>query len=89
MWLRKFVAIAKARGYKEVLEPTNPNVDASIEDNDKAYNNLILLISDKVTFSIVDEAKSTIFPTGDARIAWLEMKKKYEPKRGYNKVKLK
>ena len=89
MCLRKFVATAKARGYNKVLEPINPNVNASIEDNDKAYNNLILSISDEVTFGIMDEAKSTIFLTRDARMAWSEMKRKYEPKMGYNKVKLK
>ena len=69
MWSRKFIATAKARGYKEVLEPTNPNIDPSIEDNNKAYNDLILSISNKVTFGIIDKAKSTLFPTGDTRMA--------------------
>ena len=89
MWSRKFIATAMARGYKEVLEPRDPTVDASTADNDKAYNELMLSINDEVTFGIVDEAKSTIHPTGDARVAWNELKKKYEPKTGYSEVKLK
>ena len=63
MWLRKFIATAKARGYKEVLELINPSAKPLAKDNDKAYNNLILSISDEVTFGIVDEATSTLFPT--------------------------
>jgi len=89
MWSRKFIATAMARGYKEVLEPKFPNLDASEADNDKAYNDLMLSINDEVTFGIVDEALLTIHPTGDARLAWSKLKKKFEPKTGYSKVKLK
>jgi len=89
MWSRKFIATAMARGYKEVLEPKFPNLDASEADNDKAYNDLMLSINDEVTFGIIDEALLTIHPTRDARLAWSELKKKFEPKTGYSEVKLK
>jgi len=89
MWSRKFLATASARGYKEVLEPRNPNIDASTDDNDKAYNDLILLVNDEVTFGIVDEANSVTHKNGDARIAWSKLKKKYEPTTGFSEVKLK
>ena len=89
MWSRKFIATAMARGYKTVLEPDDPNEDPSKDDNDKAYNDLILSINDEVTFGIVDESKSQLFPAGDARMAWSELKKKYEPKTGYSEVKTK
>jgi len=89
MWSRKFLATASARGYKEVLEPRNPNIDASTDDNDKAYNNLILLVNNEVTFGIVDEANSVTHKNGDARIAWSKLKKKYEPTTGFSEVKLK
>ena len=89
MWSRKFMATAASRGYEEVLEPTDPTVDASKAENDKAYNDLILSINDEVTFGIVDESKSTTHPNGDAREAWKELKAKFEPKTGFNEVKLK
>ena len=80
MWSRKFIATAIARGYKEVLEPINPSAEPSAKDNNKAYNDLILSISDDVTFGIVDKVKSTPFPMGDARLVWLEMKKNMNPR---------
>ena len=52
MWSRKFIATAVARGYKEVLEPLDPNMDADTNKNKKAYNNLMLSINNKVTFGI-------------------------------------
>ena len=44
-------------GSKRRLEPINPNLDADANKNEKAYNNLMLLINDETTFGIVDEAK--------------------------------
>ena len=89
MWSRKFIATAMARGYKEVLEPRDPTIAAQETDNDKAYNDLMLSINDEVTFGIVDEALSEAHPTGDARLAWSELKRKFEPKTGFSEVKLK
>ena len=78
-----------ARGYKEVLEPRNPNEDAGTDNNDKAYKELMLSINDEVTFGIVDEAKTDRHPEGDARVAWAKLKRRFEPKTGYSEVKLK
>lgn len=89
MWSRKFIATSTARGYKEVLEPTDPQVPSPPEDNDMAFNDLMLSINDEATFGIVDESVSTTHPGGDAREAWKALKKKYEPTTGYNEVRLK
>ena len=75
IWLRKFLATASARGYKEVLEPVDPNVDATVVNNDNAYNDMLLSINNKVTFGIIDKAKSQVHANGDARLAWSKLKK--------------
>ena len=78
-----------ARGYKEVLEPRDPTLAALKGDNDKAYNNLMLSINNEVTFGIVDKALSNAHQTGDARLAWSELKRKFKPMTGFSEVKLK
>ena len=82
MWSRKIIARAMARGYKEVLEPQDPHIIASKEQNNNTYNNLILSINNKITFGIINEATSQDHPTGDAKVAWKELKAKYKLKTG-------
>ena len=55
--------MAASRGYEEVLEPTDPTVDASKADNNKAYNDLILSINDEVTFGIADKSNPQLILT--------------------------
>jgi hypothetical protein len=89
MWSRKFLAASIAKGYREAIDPTDPSVDADQDENQKAYSNLILSMNDKITFGIVNEAKSQAFPDGDGREAWIELKRKYEPATGFSEVKTK
>ncbi len=75
---RKFIATLVAttlvaRGYKEVLEPTDPAKKSESEQNSKAYNNLMLSINNESTFRIVDEARTEVFPEGDTRYAWTKL----------------
>ncbi len=88
-WSRKFIATAVAKGYKETLEPSDPHTVADSDKNEKDYNDLMLSINDKTTFGIVDEAKSGDHPEGDARLAWKELKSKFEPTTGFSEVILK
>ena len=58
------------------------------EENTQAYNELLFSCRDNVTFGIIDEATSKMFPEGDARVAWQNLKDKYEPDTGTAKVQL-
>ncbi len=58
------------------------------EYNLYAYSNLILSCKG-VAFSIVDGAKTTALPNGDARIAWIALKERYQVENAASKVELK
>lgn len=89
MWSRKFLASSVAKGYREAVDPTDPTVDADVDENKNAYSDLILSMQDETTFGIIDESKSNQHSDGDARMAWNELKKKYEPKTGFSEVRTK
>ena len=88
-WSKTFLATAVAKGYREVLKPTDPTVKADAELNVQVYNDLILSCQEEVSFGIIDESVSTDFPDGDARLAWKNLKARYEPNTGAAKVQLK
>ena len=71
------------------MEPVDPNVDATVMNSDYAYNDMLLLINNKITFGIIDKAKFQVHANGDAKLAWSELKKKYELQTGYSEVRLK
>ena len=94
-WAKKFMARAQRKGYKKVLTgdetvpPESQALDTSKPDekilsqarkhNEDAYADQITAVQSDVAFNIVDQAVSTILPSGDAKKAWDALKKKYEP----------
>ena len=88
-WSKTFLATATVKGYKDVLIPIDPDEDASIDDNVLAYNDLILSCQEDISFGIIDESVSTTFPNGDARVAWKNLRARFEPNTGAAKVQLK
>jgi hypothetical protein len=75
--------------YRDVLVPIDPDEDAALEDNNLAYNDLILSCQENIAFGIVDESVSVAFPDGDARVAWRNLRARFEPNTGAAKVQLK
>ena len=105
MWLRKFLAKAKVKKYKDVLTGLEevPVFDEEIDSatkvgkiksiarsaNDTAYNDLLLLCSDEVSFGAVDDTLTSKLPDGDAAKAWNNLVAKFEPKTSALLVQLK
>ena len=97
MWSRKFKAQASIKDYDDVLTGVVKIEDGiSSEDqkiitkmNKRGYSDLILACSEPVSFNLVETEKSTLFPNGDANLAWLALENKYEPRDGQSKIKLK
>ena len=88
-WSKTFLATATAKGYREVLKPSDPSIPADKELNILVYNDLILSCQEDVAFGIIDESVSEQFPDGDARLAWRNLQTRYEPNTGAAKVQLK
>ena len=93
MWSEKFVAKATLKGYEDILSgtvnvPTDDVATPSTEQkeaqklNKIAYNELILSCTDKVSFAIVKNAKTTKHKNGNAKLAWGNLKTKFEPNTG-------
>ena len=104
MWSIKFSARAHGRGYLDVLKgtttvpphsqvltdsATDKVLKAARDANLLMYQDIICSCDDPVSFGIVDEAKTEELPDGDANLAWRNLKKKYEPDTGTEKVRLK
>jgi DNA-binding ferritin-like protein (Dps family) len=88
-WSKRFLAMATARGYLDVLIPVDIKTTQDANQNTLAHVDLTLACEEDVIFGIVDEATSTIFPRGDARIAWAGLKQRFEPDNGAMKVQMK
>ena len=88
-WSKTFIATMTAKGRREVIKPTDITKKADVDANVQVYNDLVLSCQEDVTFGIIDEAISTDFPDGDARLAWKNLTEKYEPTTGASKVQLK
>ena len=88
-WSKTFLATATAKGYREVLKPSDPSKLADKDLNILVYNDLILSCQEDIAFGIVDESVSAEFPDGDARLAWKNLLARYEPNTGAVKVQLK
>ena len=94
-WSRKFLAHARYKGFKKILEGRieypEPEDDGSFSEEDLkeiskiekmnhlAYNALIHLIDDDVSFNAVDTAYSDRFPDGCAETAWKKLLLRLEP----------
>ena len=104
MWSKKFLSLAGLRKYRDVLmgETEVPKHDLVLDEtddaqkkmiearkaNNNAYNDLVLACSGDIGFAIVDEATSIDLPDGDARLAWINLEKKFQPSTSANKVQL-
>ena len=91
-WSRKFLAIAHRRGFKEYLDGTKTITSTSsadeIQKNTQAYNEMLLAMSDDVSFGLVDESTTTLCPDGDAKLAWTKLQSKFESQTSASRVKL-
>ena len=94
-WSRKFLAHARFRGFKEILEGKAqypvPGDDGSYTEeqtielerlkklNHQGFNALVHCVDDDVSFNAVDTAVSTIYPDGCAETAWKRLVTRWEP----------
>ena len=62
---------------------------AAIAMNKKAYNELILVMQGELAFEVVEDLTTDELPNGDARLAWNNLKKKYEPNTAQTLIRLK
>ena len=65
--------MAEKREYRSILE-TDPDelhikIDVKKKINSLAYNDLLLAMTEDVSFGLVDEATSRTYPEGDATTA--------------------
>jgi len=96
-WSKKFVARAGLMGYKSVLlgveeRPVEENVkdlEEYIKNNDMAFADLMMACEDDVCFDLIDNARTEELPDGDARLAWVELRAKFEPSTTMSLIELK
>ena len=77
-WSKTFLATAKHKEFSNALMKMAGGKAPTAEENTQAYNELLFSCRDNVTFGIIDEATSKMFPEGDGRVAWQNLKDKYE-----------
>ena len=58
------------------------------KQNSMAYNDLMLAMTEDVSFGLVNEAVSSTYPEGDARSAWGRLMQRYESQTNASRVKL-
>ena len=92
---RKMLAVPKEEG--ETMEQAKERIQRDIKEGIteeevemvvRAYADLMLACSEEISFGIVFNSKSTIFPEGDAYMAWHRLKRKYEPSTNAQKIML-
>ena len=70
VWSWKFLAVAEKRGYKKVLTGTLVLTSTSSAEEKQlgvnAYNDLLLAMTETISFGLVDESKNVVYPDGDA-----------------------
>ena len=81
-WSKKFPTLTERREYRMVLETDMDELEVTGDDrkkkNSAAYNDLLLTMTDDASFGLVDEASSTDYPEGDARVAWSKLMQRFE-----------
>lgn len=97
MWSDKFLAKASMKGYDVILDGSTiikDDEDSTLSETQReaqeeaqklikrAYNELILACTDKISFGIVKGAKTKLLPKGDAKEAWNCLKVWFEPNTG-------
>ncbi len=85
-WSKTFLAASTVRGYREVIKPIDESAKIDAKKNIQANCGLMMSCEDNVSFGVVDESISTAFPDADARQAWINLYKKYEPTTGAMKL---
>ena len=70
VWLRKFLAVAEKCGYKKILTgaltiPSN-STGKQKQLGVNAFNDLLLAMTEGISFGLVDESTSGVCPDGDA-----------------------
>ena len=94
-WSKTFLAKSKIKGYKEVIlgtEVVNKDGSNFLEIkklNDLAHAEMLICCVTDLCFAIVENSKSEMFADGDARLGWLNLVEKFEPKTKMNMIKLK
>ena len=68
-WSKTFLATAKYKDFYNALVKMAGGKALTVEENMQAYNELLFSCRENITFGIVDEATSKMFPEGDARVA--------------------
>ena len=84
--------VAERREYRMILETDKEELEVTGDDrkkkNSAAYNDLLLAMADDVSFGLVDEASSTDYLEGDARVAWSKLMQRFESQTNASRVKL-
>ena len=91
-WSKKFLAVAERKEYRLILEKDSDMIEKTAEEKKKmnslAYNDLLLSMTDDVSFGLVDESSSVVYPEGDAHMAWGKLMQRYESQTNASRVKL-
>ena len=91
-WSKKFLAVAERKEYRLILERDSDMIEKTAEEKKKmnslAYNDLLLYMTDDVSFALVDESSSVLYPEGDAHMAWGKPMQCFESQTNASRVKL-
>ena len=92
VWSQKFLAVAEKRGYRKVLTGALTLTSTSSAEEKQlginAYNDLLIAMTENISFGLVDESKSSVYPDGDAAKAWKKLMKRLESQTSASKVKI-
>jgi len=102
IWSGKFLARSQRKGYKGILQgtekrPTETGAKLTKKQydtlNELAYEDLILSIdgntdAGRVAFGVINNARSTEYPEGDAMLAWKRLVSKYQSKSAPSRLAL-
>ena len=91
MWSAKFMSRARKKKYVHILtgktevtfedEANKTDEERALEKlNDEAYDDLIMLMDNKIAFNKVSQAKMSTLSEGCAYTAWTNLINKYKPR---------
>jgi hypothetical protein len=91
---KTFLCRAALRGYKKIiLSKEGDDLERTKNEwkilNDLAYAGLMIVCQDDMCFGIIDGSRSTMFPDGDAALAWKRLNEKFEPRNLSNMMTIK
>ena len=86
------MAVAEKREYQAILEKDQEELSIDQPEqkkqNSMAYNDLMLAMTEDLSFGLVDEAVGSIYLEGDERSAWGRLMQRYESQTNASRVKL-